>query len=490
MTEYSLIDLESAIGTFTITVFSEYAGLTIPTRQTVKNIGETTETNQREVGVSELSTLQLELTDDHATYDEGFWYKVLNGDCHIRINLTEGVSETPYFYGIPQEENTVSEDHSLYNSTYIRTHSITLLSRGIELFDTLTEDWIDEVVLNKVDTTIAATTPIATTISLRGFFAALLKVSDLTASYDPTSVEFIHDASNPDVKWKISTTVYTFLDLYVPIDYNNGAADTLSDYYDSTKVVYLPSQYPFAKDLLTALCFTLGLTLRVANTPTASPTAGFTMQLVQKGGRAYSGTLTLTTPKRSTWSKSYDLLGDAVRFTKTHDAAKYVWRSKSWAGTGQENFSNLEPPNTVEFDIDKRFIFEVNGSPAAGNSWPLYAGATGGDLSLLVPLDGVEVWSYATDEYLTPSITNPMGDLILEELMTAYEFFKFTTEFAQVVRAYGPMVADAGSGDTHTVLQIMRRNTIADGISSRTFFANKVTKNPGKDEVEIQWLLE
>jgi len=231
----------------------------------------------------------------------------------------------------------------------------------------------------------------------------------------------------------------------------------------------------------------MGLVLRIVNTPEATPTSGFVLTLVQKGGRAYSGTLTFEAPKSSVWAKASDLLGDAVKFFKTHDNDKFVWRSRSGLGEAQADYSVAVPPETEIFDIDRPFVFEVNPAPAAGNSWPLYAGATGGDLSLLVPLDGVEVWDYKTDAYMTPT---EVGDLMLEELMTAYEFFKFTDEFTEVERTYGPMVADAGSGETQSVINIMRRNDINDGQATRTFYANKVVKNPDADEVTVQWILE
>jgi hypothetical protein len=115
-TEYVLPDISALVGTFRVTVYSEYAGLTAPTDPTVVTMGRLEEQMLLSPGASQLSTLDLEVMDDYSTSPTdvcGFWYKVLQGRTTIKVILTEGGTDTLYYLGVPEKTSILWTEHYL-----------------------------------------------------------------------------------------------------------------------------------------------------------------------------------------------------------------------------------------------------------------------------------------------------------------------------------------------------------------------------------------
>jgi hypothetical protein len=477
VTQYDLPDLSTIAGTFRISLFSEFAGLTKPTIQTVVEIGDLEESAAIGVAIQQLSTLSITLRDDYSTYtDYGFWFKVLSGETHIRLYLNQGGSDLFYFYGTVQPE-TVSWgerfiNHPDYPGTQkrLRTVSFDLVSIALKMFDTPTVDWETEVVDNSINTGREDSNSPSFKISVMGLFSAMLSASELNSSYSLADTSFVYNTAdlvyNPGGGDRILSDLSVAVKIFV-----GGGGQATTEYFSGPNS--LSSTYATLKDLLVNLLPNFGVVLRMTYD---IPTERHLIQLIQRG-RAYPTTLDFENrEKKSTIRKSTDLLGDAIKVTFLRDTAKFVWFSKKYV----DGFSQAEPPNYVDFDVQYETIFIVDG-PITGTTVSRTLFFVSG--TSWTSIQSIKYWNYDSDAYVTSTATNEM-----EEAVAGYLYYRFTFIYSSIMRTYSKLMA--GTGTDHTVLSIFRRLNINDGLATNTYYANKVRKRPKENEVEIEWILE
>jgi hypothetical protein len=479
MTAYDLPDIVSVVGTLKVKLYSEFAGLTVPTVQTIKTIGDLTETAQRDVGISEMSTLQIDLRDDRSTYSEGFWFKVLNGDCRIRFYLSEGGTNKFYFFGTPQQDSTTWTDWAIVAGTYYRTASITLVSVTSIMMDTAVADWAAQII---VGPTVIGSGPTSYGVSLKTLFASLLYVSGLNSSVDESDITFVYYSQ--DLKFKISTTEYTLDDLWIKVQYNPGSGIIGTDYFKAASGYCWAEQFDKVSDLLSDILFNFDLYLHMDYDPAGDSGAGrHKMYLIQRG-RAYDPAANLTFGTRlkaSTVKMASFLLGDAV-IIRSFNTGGQVWRSKMY----QPAFISTDPPVYVKFDIDRNMLFSGSpGAPAVNLGYILWA-KTG--VATWAPIDNVEYWDYTATPpaYVVPAQPNDIA-----ECLAALAYNQFTTKVSSVTRTYSKLKANDGSTDSFTNLNIGRKTSIdLDGAGNVDYYANKVTKKVMSSEIQVEWIKE
>lgn len=483
MTSYTLPSLDTVAGEVKITLYSNDATLTVPTSQTVTSIGDLEETADVDIGVTQLSSLRLSLKEDYTNYTEGFWYKVLAGECWLRFYLVEGGSDTFYFFGLPQEETIEWTEHFL-GSTYLRTAELELISMAAKLMDTDTINFAIEVLANDIDSGKRVLAEPTSYISAGGLFAAMLSGSGLNPSYDVNDVSFVFNSD--DFRYTQGGNNYTFNDLKIATKiWTSGAPnfEFQTAYFDvASNADSLSARYAKLRDLIPNLLANFGLVMRMSYDPTADNNNGrHKIQLIQRG-RAYADAARLTfgdREKMSTISKSSDLIGDATRASHLLDSASFVWFSKQYL----DGKSTSTVPNHVDFDQDYQSIFRTNAyliSNANNNYRQLYL-VSGTTWTIIT---GIQYWNYFDDQYETA--VSPY----IEEAIAGYIYYRFTNQFTKIVRTYGKLKANNGSTDSHVNASILQRTSINDGTGAANYYANKVTKSIESNELEIEWIKE
>src|SRR3990167_787150 len=473
MTAYNLPTLDSPVGAFKFKLYCDTAGLTVPTIQTILDVGELTEQIDLDIGLSQFANLTLSIRDDYSTYSEGFWCKVLSVGWQLRICLEESGSDTFYFFGIPQEEQVEWTEHYV-GSSRIRTARITLVSAEVTMFDTATSDWIAEVYTNRRQAVLTDPSTIYEAVNIEEFFACLLKASGLNSTYQAIDVDILYNIE--DIHYLEGVNSWNVDQLYLPVTVQYGATVYKTDYIDSTHANFLGTFYPKASGLFSAMLRNFGL---VAHATYNTATERHQILLLQRA-RAYGAQLDFSSSEvQSTISKSFALLGDAAKATYLKSDAAFVWFSRKFLG--ETAHSTAAVPDYVDFDLDVQVPFSDVAAALAPDKdgSALHGGAA---ITTAVLINDAEYYNYNTDSY--EAATN--GVL---EAVAGYEFYRFTNKFSRIVRRYAPMSANNGGAETHTILNVGRPTPINDGIAAATYFANRVTKIPANDEVEFEWIL-
>jgi hypothetical protein len=481
-TAYPLPDIDALVGTFKVTVYSEYAGLTAPTAPTVITIGRLEEQMLLYPGASQLSTLDIEVMDDYETLTAGFWYKVLQGRTTIKVILAENGTDTLYYLGVPEKTSIVWTEHYLSGGAYRRSARVTLVSVAVNMFDSPAQSWVEEAYANRITGNTADIEP-SHVISLRGMFAALLKSSGLNATYDESDVSVVQNESLMSIKWKDENQDFRTLDeLYICTNWTDSGGpytDNVVEYFDSTHGYYLGRIYPQAGQMAIDILRNIGCVLRM-DYDTA--TDRHKIQLIQIRN-AYSTLVTLGTPIESRIENATDLIGDSVRVISKAEPTELAWLSKKY----QQTPTSTAPPDYVQFDVDYAILFGEPGMGAGDSALmksQFWASATGAADSF-VEVTSLEWRRFSDDTYQPPPATYwPQG------AVASLNYYQFTENYARFTRRYGEFGATSGGVLSHTNIGLGRRTEINDGISTRTFFAQRVAKDAERGEVEVEWIEE
>lgn len=486
MTSYDLPLIQGVVGEFNIRLYSSQAALSVPIVDTVLKIGEKVETADLSLGVASFATMKLVVRDDYTNYTEGFWYKILSsGTSYIRILLDDEF----FFVGRIQLNETKWAELSLYDGEYIRVARLFFTDPMARIMETTTEDWITHILAN--ETTVTASLSdgdAAALISLKGMMSSLLVASILNTSFAEADVDLIFDASNPDFVFSDGTVDGDISEIQIRTKYYSdppGSAELIGYFDVGFPDQYLPGFFEGVDALLPIFLRNFGLLFRYtydASTETSTDLGTSRVQLIQRG-RAYSGTIAFSDREKSSEiTFTNEMLGDSIRVTRWNQDENYVWRSYKFRRT---TAIQTAPPDYVQpFNMDLLALWGVAIPGIPQDGFPTYFNFD----SMIAPMRtaNVSFWDYTSGSLATTSITTKR----MEEALTGYYFLRFITGFSKITRRYGHMTADAGAGETFTVLNIGRRTTINDGTGNAIFYANKVTLLPMSSEVEIEWFRE
>jgi hypothetical protein len=505
---YSLPSVVTVNGTFAVTVYSEYDfavdGVVAPTIQTILEIGDLKENANVTVGVSEIENLTLSVRDDHsaAGTPEGFWFKVLQGECWVKLYL----DGTYFFFGTVDKPTVAWEEHAIVSSTRIRTASFSLITMSKKLFETSIDDFVTEVVAKCYDLELAAPTiDVAThVIKVTELFACILKASGLNADYGTlvppwdANVELLY-GTQPEMNYTVVDDHYNVDDIYVPVKYCVSTGPTvigLCQYFDPATdnclaqqadgTGYYGSMQAFLSDLLT----NFGLIMRMEYD---AVTTWHKIKLMYRHD-VYTGELTFASrEKTSEISFSQQVIGDAAKATDLADGSKYAWVSKKYRPvltTYDPLVPTSEADARVNFDLDAKCIFIANpgvvAAPngAANRSIAAWSGVAGEDVEYV---DGVEYYSTAIADMAGYAVAD---DLNMQRAACSYQYERFIRYFTTIMRTYGRMEASDGATTSFAHLTIMKRTKINTLGSDVYYFANSVTKKAMSAEVTIEWQQE
>lgn len=322
MTTYTLPDIVTVDGTFKVQLFSDTPDLEEPTVQTIKSSLDVSEVADRELGISEIPSLTVDIMDDHNEEVPGFWYQALQSTCYLYVTLDDSYGDSYYFYGVHQPESASIQDIALVGSTYMRTLKVRFVSMLSVLFDA-NSSIIDSGADTYAELSGSANPNVYKVLNLKKWIASLLEQSGLNTGDCSGDVSFIYDANKPNLKFKISGTPYGLDVLYCAY---KSDASTFTAYFASG-AYYLPDKFSTVKEFLAMFTKNFGFVIRMSYS-----SGRHKIEFVQRT-RAYSGTVTFGGIKSSEIRKAAEFLGDTAKYTAIYDEALFYWLSCRFGGS-------------------------------------------------------------------------------------------------------------------------------------------------------------
>ena len=496
-TPYDLPDVVIVSGTVHIHIESDSAGLTVPSTQTIKNLGTITQTANIDVSRQEVQKMNLTVMLDAA----GWWVSIMYVNSTFKMTITESDAVTRFlFYG---KLDPASVDWSMTsNISGVRTGTIRfdLLSMLPTVFAINTGDWIDTastgVLANCI--TWSSAPPdgnVSSVMSIRGLFSAMLSVSGLNATYSLADTTFVWDGTNLDFDFRnTGAATRNVSQLFVPIKYRTGGVSTKNLYFDTANAASLPNRYGKLQDLMGAIARNFGLKVYLDYDTAGSR---FKFKLLQCY-RAYSTTLDFGTRlKREDFAISTDLLGDAAiaRYINPATGTPYqCWTSQKYSA-GATSVADPSTFHGLSFDLDTTILWKLLPSPVDTAAPRIFS--YNGELTSANVYTDLEIvndiywWNYFTgaQAHWTDATGNYMK---MEQAVSGYYAARMNNPWFKNISRYATIQATEGGLASVANIQILKRNNFSMGFgaAAKNYYANKTTIDLDNSEVEIEWIQE
>lgn len=474
----------TSVGTFKLTLYAE-AGLTIPTKQTILNIGDLESVLDLDVNLRSVKTLQIDIADVYSTYTEGFWYHVaLSAEMYLKIELDEGAGYTPYFFGLVDPLNSDFMEHYVSGTSFVRTGSITLVSLESKLWNVKISE-LKTVMLANRSLPFYGETPkpengLAGYMHVKDVFASLLYAAGLVTEYDSGSATLVYDSANPEFKYTEGTYVYdisklilglTQYDTYVGDEWVEGTYNLQFNFYSATN---------YCVDYITHILnkFQLMMDLTIDS---------FMVPCINLYQRSHA----FADSKNRSFGKLLEseiMVGSVLR--KSGVKVNTPYRLSMWFSDKVDLLPHAEElPDYVNIDLDldidftPEFVWGVDDIHT-----PTYYGVTGTDFMI----NSIDYYNYDTSTYDTADTYTSYSQLYLNwcQAVAGYLFNKFHNPFVGYTRTYGSIKSNNGTTNTHVNSVCSMRTVINDGSGDKTFYANKVIKNAQDNTLTIDWIEE
>lgn len=426
MATHTLPTYVNHLGTFTVTVTTDVAGLTTPTENTIRDLAGGNESLELLPGMLNRSPMSITVLDT----PDAFWSQVCAGESFIMVTLNEGSGATFAFAGDIATVSTKGQE--LYNdgTTAFRLLTIHLDSPLERLRDTT----VEAVLLQfKVNAEIAATTP------SNGYYAPVLAIfaaaieAAFSQSYLLTDAYLQCGSGDQDFQFNDGSSDLDLDEIYIK---TQDAVDYVG-YLKSSESVYWPSNYDNAYELIKDIALNFGVIPRYDYDPSG---ARHRIQLLQRG-RCFSSAVTLLAPRTSGFVySSYMILNKVSVLWPTDTSLGWYWNYGPVTAAPPPSW--LEP----ELEIVCNFVagYDLSTYPTVEYQ-RLWSMATGDP----VQIDVVKSWNYSTASMDTYN----SGVARLEKALLTY-FVNRYPGAGQVTynRTFPLMRAEGGS---HTAIQPM-----------------------------------
>jgi hypothetical protein len=363
--------------------------LTIPSNVKITKFGNITERLDVNPAVLDIENVEIEATEDYATYEEGFWFKVIMGyptlDVEMMFLLNSGTGEDQYlFRGKILRDDIVWTEHYVSGSSRVRTVKIRLLT-GYNILSSITiPDLITEAKLHLNYLTSSEAFGNMKTISLGQLLASAVKLAFGT-TYDATDIQ----ERGYDIRLSYlggARYYYSPMQIMLPVQketvYGNN---TWVDYvmFDSTNADYLGQIFGNALELLrafsTIFCFVPRYYFGDTNgSYSGSATARHRIELLTRGRIA--GTVT---PDGGLIESSMRSSDPATSFQNSFYFSNAVGNESNWWDGAASHYGAV--PQWL--------------NPAISFSCPWYIGQDQGTYDGLwfIVDDGAGAWVYLSD---------------------------------------------------------------------------------------------
>lgn len=531
---YPLADItNSPAGTMHVDLIMDLdfgSELTVPTACKITHIGELVELIDVEPGIVDVQNLEIELSEDYSTYSEGFWYHVIQSqptfDVQFRFILTEGATDTFYFWGRVSRDEIEWPEHYLATdeSSAIRTVSLRLVSLIHSLRDIALTDFVTEALTHRVAVTLHAPDSPQETygVTILDVLASVVSAG-FDQSFDTDAIQIrssdfrfsFKDGSGPTLPASCyMLTESSYADITPTPWSERGYLEGLTDINNPH---YWPTQFSNLFDLLSYIALNFGWIIRYYYGQTDGTYAGdasdlHTLEFITRGN-AFA---TAITPEKSvkestlfsdTLNKKasiqisdihgvndvYKNFGSGVR-DQTTGLAFSISGAENEAASPIEYATFLtteyqvnEPPKHAKFDLDVSLLFVIPytaddglGTIIVGLSdyralW--IETATAGEYTYCV---SVEFYDYQAATWVS--------ETSMQNAVMKYYNRRFTSGRKQFEREYGSLKFTESGTTSHYILKPMKPITIDDQISEETYYATEIRKDFMRNRARVTWV--
>lgn len=468
---YTLQTDNTPAGVVTVTLYSEFNGLTIPTFSSLY-YNEINERYDAILNKVELAAMQCSFSEDYSTYLEGFWFKVLNGYAELRFSLEEdGTTNTHLFWGRCIQNLAPIEELAIVSGQFVRQGSFQVVSLLVKASEYLTHSYTD--IGGDLETQMV----FYPNWDGLGTDAWFLSVVDTLAVWMQTvfngtfdSTDIIIPEDDFEFYGTVDTTWHSITEALVYYSIDVAGSPTGANWR-----VDVDKLYPTLFDFFVGYLKEFGLVPR--HTYNVS-TGRHQLQLLTRG-RSFSP-LTLTTPYKSSFTPAaYPTMSvlSKTRADFANSATEDVFYMSDGAG-----FAGQVPDNlTTDFNIT--CFFRLRAAENTGSS--TYTEQR----SIMLPDGGAlqsgstdfRFWNYTSGAFDSNTDT-PVKPRTLEYFYNRFGFAK-----RAYVREYPSLRSDNGVTNSQENTHCLMATTINDGLTDRDYYAVEVTKRIQENTCSITW---
>jgi hypothetical protein len=477
MTSYSLQQSLLDGGVFEFILYSEFTDLVIPTFASLAMPEGTKERADTLPLTYELEQLKLEYTEDYSYYtQEGFWFKVLAGECEIQITC----DGEHFFWGMIDTPISDIGEMSLVTNFPERHGSFLLTSVLAKTKKTLTTYVLVDLAPDggrtiEYDTTNPGN-PGGTNALACSMKAILASIISRTFSQD-YDIDDVLTGGNIETDFKtiISGNDYYMTDLWVYGGYRYPASTYVRQGYllQSNNEYSLDYMYYYAYDLMWALCKCMGVfPLHYYDTTTQH----HQIRLVSRStyyGQANTYIVPASPDGSTLMLTAYPPI-HIVAGARISSSNRYDER---WVRDGAA-YSGTVTPAELQTDVSVDHLFVYNDAEETFDSskgWLWLYRANGTSLDRVTSM-----YFYKYDG------TGWSSDTPASQL---YWFYRYGVNKRGYSRLYPTLKTTDSNGITsQKANRILVTTPINDGVAARTFFAAEMFKNPTTNETQVTWI--
>jgi hypothetical protein len=437
-----------------------------------KEIGDLTEHIEESIGVIKLGSLSVSLKESYKDFSVGFWFKLLSQSSpSFLFLLYENDDPTYYFSGEIDKQSSEADELFVLNpgtsGTYNRAVSIELLDSMSKLMDVTGQEIVDAIIAtgtvynheNGVDVYTLMSFDVLFNKIFSAAFGGTLTGIILSPQFDEGFETY------QDVFLQFDAVEYLFKDVHFVI--KKGA--TTSPFFDSTSDVFIGKRFENALKYLGYICRAFGFLPRYC---------------FGDSNGEYDG----ATPSNNSHRVLQLYRG---RITNSDDVLDFESREKKPSTINfftDAKAANIRVANAVDFESREGFheiktdwIFHQDYSLT---NW--YQRLFFIDAGEAHNFDGIQYFDHSTGSYVAQSSEGENSRF--EQAISNYYNKRFSKESMRYNRAYRGITGKDANGESHTKIRPMRITTIHDGVSSKSFYANRTVKNASKNHLSIEWI--
>lgn len=473
MTSYVLQRLPLNGGLFEFTLWSEFTDLTVPTFASLAIHEGTKERADTTPLTYEIEQLSLDYTESYDYYQEGFWFKVLSGECEIQITC----DNEHYFWGRVDSPISDIQETSLVANYIEREGTFSINSVLVKAKTILTTD-----ILLDLAPAGGRTIEVASTVpgNPGGTNALLCQIKVIIASILSRTFSQTYDTadvvSGSSIQSDFITTIggidYYPQDLYVygGRRVSGGGAYTRQGFLLQSNNEYsFDYMFYYAYDLLWALCKSMGVYPKhYYNTSTSR----HQIMLVSRSTYVGFANTYIAATNSNMMITAYPVIKGVAgaRITSSNrNQEQYITNGVTFTGVA---------PSHVQIDLSVDWLFVYDDAEEtfdASVAWLWlykYSGGTVGRATLF------EYYKYDGTGFTTGT-----------PVFLTYWYHRYAHAKRGFSRTYPTMLAtDSNGTETQVANKIFATHSINDGVSSRTYFAAEMFKMPEADETQITWI--
>jgi hypothetical protein len=456
---YNLPQAKTAAGTFSVSIVSDVAGLTVPAVNTIKSLDDASESLDFLPGLVMPGSMSMTLREYFSDHPEGFWHRVFSGSsCQIILNIDEGEVVSNYFRGSLDKKSTRWTERSLTGIKSMTgkvtfTNSLYTLkdvSTGIALVEAKTHQVVNNNIIY---------------LNVRDLFASIFGVG-LNPTFDANDVNII----STDLKYQVTGADRGLADVYIRI----GSFGQYEGYFNSSDDRAWEKRFLDSYSLLGMLTRNF---LVIPRYYFDVASGRHKLELLSRGRNGLPITITGRV-KESEEIPESELKIAGIRVSRMFDAGSSF--DTCWNWRGQEGNYLATPPAEAKFDIDYSLDLLLDWDVTSQQQpyMQLYAINSSGNYEAVVSM---RYWDYENNDWSVADFYQSY----MAWVHARYLWKRFKVLGKAYERTYKGIYA---TGATTSQKELAIGRSIV--INGESYYANGVRKRGSANETTVNWIRE